>query len=618
MAIGALGVVYGDIGTSPLYAIRECFLPSPHGVAPTPGNILGILSLFFWSLTLVISVKYLTFVMRADNHGEGGIMALLALVAPKEEQNAALSQRRMLVIFLGLFGTALLSAEGVITPAISVLSAVEGLKVATDDLEKYVVPITVLILLALFLAQKYGTGGIASVFGPVMLVWFVSLALLGIPWIIREPRVWNSLNPYYALAFFLNNGLHGFRVLGAVVLCITGAEALYADMGHFGRRPIKLAWFSVAFPGLLLNYFGQGAIILNQGAVAAEHPFFALAGRTLLYPMVGLATIAAVIASQALISGAYSLAQQAIQLGYCPRLTIVHTSSATRGQIYMPELNKLLMVGCIAIVIGFRGSSNLAAAYGMAVVGTMTITTLLLFVVAYRRWGWSLWKAGLMAGVFLVVDLTYLGANLGKLPHGGWLPLLMGIAGFSIMTTWKRGRGTIAKAILSNQLPITTFLNSLEEATCPRVKGTAVFMNSNPQGTPVVLLHHFKHNKVLHERVIILCVQTEETPEVPAHRRVTIREMGKGFYQVVARYGYMQIPNVPDIFRCCDEEGLTVSLMQTSFYLGRETLVITRRKGLAPWRKSLFAFLSRNALSATAYFGIPPNRVVELGAQVEL
>jgi KUP system potassium uptake protein len=619
MSLGALGVVYGDIGTSPLYAFRESFVP-PFGVAKTPENVLGLLSLFFWALTLVVGVKYLIFVMRADNQGEGGILALLALVAPKDKPERK-TRARALLVGLGLFGAALLAADGMITPTITVLGAIEGLEVATSHLEPFVEWIAIAILVGLFLVQRHGTGRIAAVFGPAMLVWFLCISAVAAPWIVREPRVLTAFNPWHAVVFFQHNHLHGVLVLGAVVLCVTGTEALYADMGHFGKQPIRLAWFAVAFPALLTNYFGQGAYVLAHAAGDARgpfNPFYALAGDILLYPMVIIATVAAIIASQALISGAFSLAQQAVHMGYSPRLTVVHTSSKTRGQIYVPRINTALMIACVVLVLGFQRSTHLAAAYGIAVMGTMTITSILLFVVMRRRWRWSLARAGALTALFVAVDLTFFSANIDKIWHGGWFPLVVAAGVFTIMSTWKAGRERLYRSLREATLPLDKFLSSVERDPPHRVPGTAVFMTSNPEGTPVVLMHHFKHNKVLHERVVLLCAVSEDVPEVPADQRVTIRDRGQGFFQAIARYGFMQTPNIAEIFRACTKKGLKLHPREASFYLGRETLIITDKPGMARWRKILFEFQSRNARSATAYFDIPPNRVVELGTQIEL
>ncbi|HOA74012.1 MAG TPA: potassium transporter Kup [Phycisphaerae bacterium] len=619
LTLGALGVVYGDIGTSPLYALRECFREMHGGLAPTPHNVLGLLSLFFWSLMLVVVLKYLGFVLRADNRGEGGILSLMALAVPQDRRPTTILSARTVIVSLGLFGAALLFSDGMITPAISVLSAVEGLQLATPVFQPYILPLTVSILVGLFVVQRYGTGFMGALFGPAMLVWFITIGVLGLRWIIREPVVLTAVNPLLAVQHFWEHGLQGFLVLGAVVLCITGAEALYADLGHFGRLPIKLAWFTVAFPGLLLNYFGQGAIVIAQGATAAANPFYALGEGYLHYPLVILATVAAVIASQAMISGAYSIAQQAVQLGYSPRLTIVHTSRQTKGQIFLPEINFALMVACCGLVVTFQASSDLAAAYGVAVTSTMTVTSLLLFVVARRRWNWPLWKAGGLIAFFLVVDLGFFSSNVMKVFHGGWFPLAVAIVVYTLMSTWKRGRSLLGASLGKVILPLSTFLDSLAKGTKPvRVPGTAVFMTSNPDGTPVVLMHHYKHNKVLHERIILLSVTTLEVPYVAAVDRVKVRELGQGFFQVRAHYGYMQTPRVADVFRCAEPAGLKVDPTHASFYLGRETLITTRRPGMSRWRKKLFAIMSRNSISAVAYFDIPANRVVELGTQIEL
>lgn len=617
LSLGALGVVYGDLGTSPLYALKECFHPL-FGMKPEPANVLGLLSLFFWTLTLVVVVKYIGFVLRADNRGEGGVLSLMALAVPQTAKPASLASKAGIAIGLGLFGSALLFADGIITPAISVLSAVEGLEVSAPKLKPFVVPITLAILGALFMVQKHGTGFVGAMFGPVMLLWFATIAVLGLRWIVEEPGVLTAVNPWYAFRHLTEHGWHGFLVLGAVVLCITGTEALYADLGHFGRTPIRIAWYFVVFPALLLNYFGQGAVVIHKPAAAAN-PFYAVATGPLHYPLVAIATVATVIASQALISGAFSLARQAVQLGYCPRLTVVHTSSRTIGQIYVPEVNGALMLACCGLVLAFRESTRLAAAYGVAVVGTMTITSMLFFLVARRHWGWSLVRAGGLTAAFLVIDLTFLTPNLTKVFYGGWFPLFVAAGAFGLMTTWKRGRSLLWASLAKARLPLDIFLRNLASGTQPvRVPGTAVFMTSDPTGTPVVLMHHFKHNKVLHERVILLSVSTEEMPTVPPSCRVQVKDLGQGFFQVRAFYGYMQTPSVADIFRCCATAGLNADPAQISFYLGRETLITTRRPGMSRWRKTLFSLMSRNAISAVAYFDIPPNRVVELGTQIEL
>ena len=620
LGVGALGVVYGDIGTSPLYAIKECFNPV-HGVLPLLGNVLGVLSLVFWALTLIISVKYVSFVLRADNHGDGGILALLALVTeqrshPRKGETGR--KRWTILVTLALVGTALLLAEGMITPAISVLSALEGLDVATPIFRPWIVPLAVGILLALFLAQRKGTAGIGAVFGKVMLVWFAAIAGLGLPAIFRHPEVLAAVNPVHAVRFFSENGLHGFLILGSVVLCVTGGEALYADMGHFGRGPIRVSWFSLVFPALLLNYFGQGSLLLESGASGVANPFYGLAPAVLLYPLVILATAAAVIASQAMISGAFSLAQQAVQLGYLPRLSIIHTSTEASGQIYVPEINRLLMVACIALTLGFRDSSKLAGAYGISVMGAMICTSVLLSSVAILRWKWSPVLAFGLVATFLSVEIPFLLANIPKIAHGGWFPLLVGSLFFAVLSTWKIGRKTVRGHLESGSLPIDLFLSQLKSFAPHRVKGTAVFMTSSIGVTPPILLHHFKHNKVLHEKVILFTIVTEGIPEVPKRDRIQMREFEHGFSEVIAHYGFMQTPNVPLALRRAAEQGLEFEPDSVSYFLGRETLLATGKTGMSAWRKHLFIYLARNARPANTFFRIPPNRVIELGAQVEL
>jgi len=620
LSLGALGVVYGDIGTSPLYAIKECFAPG-HGVAVSTANVYGILSLVFWALMLIIVVKYITFVLRADNHGDGGILALLALVTEQRSHprpGEAGRKRHLTLIGLALVGFALLLADGMITPAISVLGALEGLEVATPVLRPFIVPIAACILLALFLMQRRGTAGVGAIFGPATLVWFVFIAILGGRAIVQHPGVLWAMNPLHGLRFFLANGVHGFLILGSVVLVITGGEALYADMGHFGRFPIRITWFAIAFPALLLNYFGQGAALLESGERAVHNPFYALADGMLLYPMLLVATVAAIIASQAMISGAFSLAQQAVQLGYLPRLTIVHTSGTARGQIYVPEINFLLLVACVTLVVVFREATNLAAAYGIAVIGTMVCTSFLLFHVARQNWRWPLAVAGGLVGLFLLVDLPFLAANLVKIASGGWIPLAVGSVVFLVMVTWKQGRGILRERMEEGTLPIGAFLDDIARRQPTRVPGTAVFLTSAHQRTPAVLLHHFKHNKVLHEKVVLLTIITEGVPQVPRGQRVEVGELGQGFFEVTAHYGFMETPNVPRILAHCAKRGLEISASAASFYLGRETLLTTGSSKMAKWRKGLFVLLHRNARSASSFFEIPANRVVELGGQVEL
>ena len=636
LALGAIGVVYGDIGTSPLYALKECFI-GPHGVAVTKANVLGVLSLIFWALNFIVTFKYLSIVMRADNHGEGGILALLALVRPHGEGRPTGKYRWLVVI--GLFGAALLYGDGIITPAISVLGAVEGLAVATPALQQWIVPIAVVIISALFAVQRRGTAGIGAVFGPVTTIWFACIAVLGIMGIMRHPSVLVALNPWYAASFLWREGWAGFMVLSAVVLAVTGAEALYADMGHYGKRPIRVAWYVIVLPALALNYFGQGAILLELPG-AERNPFYSLVPGWALYPMVGIATAAAIVASQALISGAFSLTRQAIQLGYSPRMNIVHTSSRTIGQIYIPQVNNALWIACVGLVVAFQSSSNLAATYGVAVTGTMTTTTVLLLVVARNHWKWSLWKLILLGGLFMVVDLAFFVTNLFKIPDGGWFPIAVAGVVYLLMSTWKKGRARLSEIVRENTLPLELFITDMAKRRPQRVPGVAVFLTSAPGGAPPVLLHHLKHNKVLHEKVMLLSVMGHEIPQVPEGDRVRCRDLGEGFYEVMAHYGFMETPDVPSVLRSLALQGdgakLPVEIMTTSFYLGRETLipVSVRRKTNAPraapavdggpsmpamarWRKKLFIFMTRNAQSATAFFGLPPNRVVELGAQIQ-
>jgi KUP system potassium uptake protein len=613
LALSALGVVYGDIGTSPLYAMRECF-HGPYAVQPTPSNILGVLSLIVWSLVLVISIKYLVFVARADNAGEGGVLALTALIRPAQGDP---SRRRRLLVMLGLFGAALFYGDGMITPAISVLSAVEGLKVATPFFAPYILPVTVLILIGLFLFQQQGTAGVGAFFGPVTLVWFLVLALLGLSQIVRTPGVVAALNPFYAVRFFVENGVQGFLVLGAVFLVVTGGEALYADMGHFGLRPIRLAWFGLVLPALLLNYFGQGALLLRHPA-AAETLFYRMAPPWGLYPLVLLATLATVIASQAVISGAFSLTRQAVQLGYSPRVRIRHTSAQEMGQIYIPGTNWALMLACIGLVVGFRSSSNLAAAYGIAVTATMGITSLLLYVVARERWGWSRLTAGLLIALFLGADLAFFGANSLKIPHGGWVPLAIAGAVYTLMATWQQGRRLLAQRLQAELLPLERFLQDVRERQPPRVPGTAVFMYGHPTGTPPALLLNLTHNKVLHERIVVLTVVMKERARVPVRERIAFTPLGEEFYRIVAHYGFMESPDIPTILDQAKLHGLQLDLEDITYFLGRETLLATQNPGMAVWRERLFAVMTRNAQSAMPFFRIPPGRVVELGSQVEL
>ena len=613
LLLGALGVVFGDIGTSPLYAMRECFYGAHH-VEPTPGNVLGVLSLIFWSLVAIVSVKYLIFVTRANNKGEGGDLALLSLAFPDRERAGRVGQ---LVILLGVFGATLLYGDGMITPAVTVLSAVEGLTVATHAFEHFIVPITIAILIGLFSFQRVGTGRVGFIFGPVMLLWFFTIAALGLAGIARAPRVLAAFNPWYAVQFFVNNGWAGFIVLGAVFLCVTGAEALYADMGHFGIKPIRRGWFAVVFPALLLNYFGQGALLLNNPA-AAVNPFYLLAPKWMLIPLVVLATIAAVIASQALIAGAFSLTMQAIQLGYFPRLVINHTSHAEKGQIYMPQVNWTLMVASVGLVLGFGSSSDLAAAYGVAVTLAMVVTSTLFFFAAQRLWGWSPLLTAFLCSGFFIIELAFLSSNLIKIPHGGWFPLVVGAAIFTLMSTWHTGRRILRTKLTASTLPFDLFLTDVKASQPTRVPGTSVFMAGNPSGTPVALLHNLKHNKVLHDRVIILTCVTRDMPYVSENERLKLEKADLGFYRVIGYFGFMEEPNVPRLLELCQREGLEFKPEQTTFFLSRETIIPTRTPGMALWRERLFAMMSRNSQHATTFFRLPVNRVVELGMQVEL
>jgi KUP system potassium uptake protein len=614
MMLTALGIVFGDIGTSPLYTIRECFAVT-HGLRPTVANVYGILSLIVWSLVLVVVVKYLVFILRADNRGEGGVLAMLALLLQRQHRKRERRRRAVLVV-LGVFGTALLYGDGMITPAISVLGAVEGLQVAAPALERFVVVATVAILFALFMFQRYGTSRVGKTFGPITLVWFVTIGILGLVEVAREPQILAAVNPWYALRFFLQNGFVGFATLGAVFLAVTGAEALYADIGHFGKKPIRRAFLAFVLPALLLNYFGQGALLLRTPS-AIENPFYLLAPRAFLYPLLVISTLAAIVASQALISGAFSLAQQSVQLGYSPRLRIIHTSEEEYGQIYVPEVNNALMIGTLLIVLGFQSSAALGAAYGIAVTGTMTVTTILFAVIARTRWQWPMWRVALLAAFCLIFDLAFLGANALKIRHGGWVPLLIAAAILTVMTTWKTGRDILNGIMRQSGLPLELLLEELGRRSPPRVPGTAVFLTSDAEGAPVVLLHHLKHNKALHTQVVLLSVVAVEVPDIEDTERVRVTTLPHGFFRVIARYGFMETPNVPHVLSLCEPRGLHTKPMETSYYLGRERLIPTGTARMARWRKKLFVFMSRNAQSAANFFGLPPNRVVELGAQIE-
>ena len=618
LTLTALGVVYGDIGTSPLYAMRECFFGS-HRVPPTYENVLGVLSLIIYALVLVISIKYVALVMRADNQGEGGILALTSLVPGLKGPrglSARLAEGRPILIALGIFGTALLYGDGMITPAISVLSAVEGLEVATPLFQPYVVPLTVVILVGLFLIQRYGTHRVGGLFGPIVIVWFMTIAALGIGWIVEEPMVLTAFDPRHATSFFWSNGLTGYAVLGAVFLVVTGGEALYADMGHFGKQPIRLAWFALVLPALLLNYLGQGALLLQNKS--ATHPFFQLAPTWALLPLVVIATVAAVIASQALISGAFSITRQAMQLGLAPRLDVEHTSAHEIGQIYVPQVNWALMVACVFIVIGFGSSSDLAAAYGIAVTLTMVITVLLLYVVMTERWKWPRPAAASVMALFLVIDLAFFGANALKVLQGGWVTLAVALVIFILMTTWKTGRRLVAERLTARAVSLDDFMATVEAVQPVRVPGTAVFMTAQPTGTPPALAHNLRYNKVLHEHVIVLTVATGQVPHVPVSERLSVQPLGQSMFNVRVQYGFMEDPNVPEALLQAREQGLHIDLDDTTYFLGRETIIVSRSQGMAVWREKLFVLMARNAVRATAFFRLPPERVVELGVQVEM
>lgn len=611
LSLAALGVVYGDIGTSPLYALRECF-HGPHAIALTESSVLGVLSLVFWVLIFVISIKYMAFVLRADNRGEGGILALTALACPK-----SLKQSTWGLLGLGIFGAALLYGDGVLTPAMSVLSAIEGLNLATPVFQPYILPIAVAILVFIFAMQKHGTARIGLVFGPIMLTWFVVIGVLGIMGIWQDPTVLRALNPLYGIDFFLHHKMEAYFVMGSLFLVVTGGEALYADMGHFGKTPIRWAWFVVVLPGLLLNYFGQGALLLHNPA-AASNPFYLLAPSWALIPLICLATMAAVIASQALISGVFSLTRQAIQLGLCPRLQIIHTSSREIGQIYLPYVNWALLFGTLYIVLTFQSSSNLAAAYGISVSMTMVITTLLLYVVARRQWRQNFALAALLAVFFVAIDFVFLSANLVKIGQGGYVPLILAAGVHIMMVTWRKGRQILADRLRVSIMPLGDFLQSVKTNPPVRVPGAAIFMVGDPDTTPPALLHNVKHNKVLHEKIVILTVVTRELPTVPHVERVKMEKIDDGFYRVIAHYGFTDTPDVMEIVQRLHETGMKTRSEDLTFFLGRETLIATDRPGMAIWREHLFSFMSRNAQRATAFFNIPPDQVIEVGIQVEL
>ncbi|TXI78651.1 MAG: potassium transporter Kup [Dechloromonas sp.] len=613
IALAALGVVYGDIGTSPLYAMKEVFAGN-HPIPVTEANIFGSLSLFFWALIIVVSVKYVSFIMRADNRGEGGIMALIALALHEAEHKPKQAKAIMIV---GILGAAMFYGDGMVTPAISVLSAVEGLEVGAPALHPFVIPITLVVLFFLFFVQKSGTAVVGAFFGPVMLIWFSTLAVLGVINIVEQPTILHALNPLYGIEFLLANKAMALLAMGNVVLAVTGAEALYADMGHFGRKPISRAWFAFVLPALVLNYFGQGALILGNPE-AADNPFYRAAPDWALYPLIGLATVATVIASQAVISGAFSVTRQAMQLGFVPRMEVQHTSEKEQGQIYLPAVNWGLMVAVMILVLGFKSSNNLAAAYGIAVTGDMVITSILAAFVVAKVWRWGWLKAGLLFSCFLSVELIFLAANILKIPDGGWFPLVAGVGVFILMTTWKRGRQLLAERLKGERLELMMFLESLSASMPTRVEGTAVFLNADPKGVPHALLHNLMHNKVLHERVVLLSVQFYDVPYVPDIDRVEVRPLRDNFWSVVVQYGFKDDPNIPQALELCAEAGLAFNTLDTSYFIGRETLIPRLGSDMAFWREKLFVAMFRNASPATAFFKIPSNRVVELGTQVVL
>jgi KUP system potassium uptake protein len=617
LALGALGVVFGDIGTSPLYALKEC-VTRDHGVPPTPENIYGLLSLIFWALTMVVTVKYLTFIMRADNQGEGGILALLALVPDRLRQGKRAGTVGFIAALV-LFGAALLYGDGIITPAISVLSAIEGLEQATPAFHHYTVPITCVILLVLFAIQSRGTAGIGKIFGPVMLAWFLTIATMGIVFIARQPAILRALSPHHAVSFCLHQGWRSLVVLGSVVLAITGGEALYADMGHFGRRPIRLAWYAVVIPALVLNYFGQGALLLKDPA-QADNPFFSMVPTGLpTYLLVALSTVATVIASQALISGAYSLTRQATQLGYLPRISVKHTSSATEGQIYVPFVNWMLALACIALVLAFRESSRLAAAYGIAVTGTMGITSVVYYVVVREDWKWPRWKALPLLLLFLGWDIPFFVSNMLKLPDGGYVPIVVALIIFTVMMVWRRGRALLMARLTATAPPIERFIDGIEQQARARVPGTGVFLTAQPGGTPAVLVHFVEHARALHERVVLLTVTFDRVPRVPLGERATVEELGKGFVRVNIHTGFMEKPDVPARLRhACATARLDLDAADTTFFIGHETFLATSKGEMRRVPETIFSFLYKNAGSATGYFGLPPENVLELGMQIDL
>lgn len=610
LAIGALGVVYGDIGTSPLYAFRECF-SGAHGLSPTPDNVMGVASLFFWSLVMVVTVKYLLFLMTADNKGEGGILALMTLVS-----RGAQSKAHTVLLMIGLFGAALLYGDGIITPAISVLSAVEGLNVATNIFEPYVIYISLSVLAALFLVQRFGTAKVGAVFGPIILLWFITIGVLGVMAIAEEPQVLTAVNPAYAARLFLLNKGLGFLVLGSVFLCVTGGEVLYADMGHFGKAPIRLGWFAAAFPGVLLSYLGQAAYLIGHPG-EVENLFYRIVPSGLLYPSVVLATVATVIASQAVISSAFSLTRQAIQLGYLPRMLIVHTSKSRMGQVYVPDVNWLLLGGITILILTFKNSGNLAAAYGVAVSGTMLATTILAVSAARRIWGVG-WLVAVPIGVvFILIDLSFFGACSLKILQGGWMPLAVGVSIYLMMTTWHIGRRVMSDKVAAESLPLDIFIKDIAAKKPHRIRGTAAFLSANETGVPRTLLHNFKHNQALHESIIFVAVRNEEVPRIPEDERCEVTPLGEGFHRAIIRYGFSEEPDIPRALLQARTD-LDFNPQKVTFFLGGVHLLRGKRPSITPWRRKIYIMLSRNALDATHFYKIPVNRVVVMGIQVEV
>lgn len=613
LSLAALGVVFGDIGTSPLYAIRECF-HGEYSIPVTTMNVLGVLSLLVWSIILIVTLKYLTFIMRADNEGEGGILALTSLIIAHSQKRKS---ERWFLVGIGLFGAALLYGDGMITPAISVLSAVEGVQIVAPELSNIAIPITIVILIGLFLFQHHGTAKLGALFGPIILLWFTVIGILGFVEVFRYPQILKALSPWYGIEFLVDNHLPGFLVLGAVFLSVTGAEALYADMGHFGRRPIRLTWLLLVLPALLLNYFGQGALLLSSPE-SSHNPFYSLVPSWALIPMVLLATMTTIIASQALITGVFSLTQQAIQLGYLPRLTVRHTSASHMGQIYVPAANWSLMIATVALVAGFGSSSRLASAYGVAVTATMLISGILFYYVARDLWKWNPLAVNLLVGFFMVIDLSFFGASMSKLFHGAWFPLVIGLACFTIMTTWKAGRKLLLKQVQDRTLTLAEFIDSLAIEQPVRVKGQAIVLTANPDMVPISLLHNMRHNKILHSEVGLLNFSTERVPRVPNGKKVEVTQLSNGLYRIVARYGFMEYPNIRQVLALANQQGMHFRPGAISFFLNREKIVAEGKTGMSLWRKKLFALMARNALSATAYYDLPSGQVIEIGVQVQL